>query len=415
MNEFDKLIKSKLEEQEAPYDPKAWEQLSRRLDHTMPVKGKFTKWIWSTATTIAVLGVAGLIYLNSENHSAHTPSSQDQTQEVVPAVTSSDHSHQENSPQGNVLSDQSAKNLQEKTAERKIYSTAQKNPGFPQAVVSKTVTTNTPTNSIVSPKEDRTVDTRKEEKLIFPSLQATYCMNDIIEIKNDNNRRIIISNGENVRTIQPGEVLALKAKESGNYYLSAGDTKEYLFNILPVTAPDFANDSEMLFDKGLPVNNLKTSSEGKNYQWISNGKVVSTEKEAEMHFYTKGIHSVTLKIENNNGCWSEITKNISVESDYNLLAVTGFNPESSDSRNNTFLPFALLESERNVPFKMEIIDPRTGEVIFETQSASQPWTGVNSKTNQMTPPNSTYIWRVILKEKAKGELKNIYQGTITRI
>lgn len=134
-----------------------------------------------------------------------------------------------------------------------------------------------------------------------------------------------------------------------------------------------------------------------------------------MHFYTKGIHSVTLKIENNNGCWSEITKNISVESDYNLLAVTGFNPESSDSRNNTFLPFALLESERNVPFKMEIIDPRTGEVIFETQSASQPWTGVNSKTNQMTPPNSTYIWRVILKEKAKGELKNIYQGTITRI
>ena len=64
---------------------------------------------------------------------------------------------------------------------------------------------------------------------------------------------------------------------------------------------------------------------------------------------------------------------------------------------------------------MQIIDPKSGQIIFETKNADMPWDGMDIRTNQMVPVNSTYIWRVNIFEKAVGEPTNRYQGTITRI
>ena len=130
------------------------------------------------------------------------------------------------------------------------------------------------------------------------------------------------------------------------------------------------------------------------------------------HLYTKGRHEITLTVESANGCINEITKPVSCEATYNLLATTGFDPSSSIKENVAFIPYALLV--RDTPFEMQIIDPKDGHIVYETKDAKQPWTGIDKKTNQMVADYSTYIWKVTIMEKAVGETNRTYQGLITR-
>ena len=168
--------------------------------------------------------------------------------------------------------------------------------------------------------------------------------------------------------------------------------------------------------KGLPINSVGSNVEAKTYTWTNErNEVLSTDKTTEIHLFTAGLHNITLTVEHFNGEKQSVTKAIRCDVNYNLLAVTGFNPSSSDYRNSTFIPYALLKSERNIPFDMQIIDPKSGQVIFESKNADTPWDGIDSRTNQLVPVNATYIWRVNIHEKAIGEPTNRYQGTITRI
>ena len=179
---------------------------------------------------------------------------------------------------------------------------------------------------------------------------------------------------------------------------------------------DFTASNETFYEKGLPFNSLTCNIDAKKYTWTNErGEILSTDKNADIHLFVAGTSQITLTVEHFNGEKQSITKPVRCEVNYNLLAVTGFNPTSSDYRNNTFIPFALLKTERNVPFDMQIIDPQTGQVVFETKNVDIPWDGIDMRTNQMVHVNSTYIWRVKIYQKAAGEPSSSYQGTITRI
>ena len=119
-----------------------------------------------------------------------------------------------------------------------------------------------------------------------------------------------------------------------------------------------------------------------------------------------------MSIESQNGCRSNEEKNIRIDEDYNLLAVNAFNPNTNDAKRNCFMPFAL--TQRTTEFMLTIIDPKDGSIIFETNDTSNPWRGIDQRTNTMVNTNSTYIWKVIISSPLKGE-KSMYQGTITRL
>jgi PKD repeat protein len=255
-----------------------------------------------------------------------------------------------------------------------------------------------------------------DSEIILPKFSDKYCENEIIEISNSNDRAfsLISSNGTN-KLIKEKNKVSIDLLP-GDYFFSFVKNgkiqKAFAFSVSPKVKADFYADEEMVFYKGLPVSSLNSMNSASKYTWTNEkGIVLSREKSFDAHFFTKGNHAVTLTLQSENGCESKITKNVRCEASYNLLAMNSFIPTSSNSKINTFLPYALLE--RNVPFTMQIIDPKTGQTIYETKSESEPWDGNDRRTQQLIAPNTPYIWRVNLEKTEIGESKN-YQGTITR-
>ncbi|NBR15098.1 MAG: hypothetical protein EBU01_11050, partial [Crocinitomicaceae bacterium] len=115
---------------------------------------------------------------------------------------------------------------------------------------------------------------------------------------------------------------------------------------------------------------------------------------------------------NDFGCETTETKTFISKDDYNLLAVNALNLNSNDNRNNTFMPFAL--KQRNTPFKLIIIDPNDGGIVFESSDASFAWEGIDKRDGKKVNPKKAYIWKVTLLSPEKGE-KSEYKGTITLV
>ena len=88
------------------------------------------------------------------------------------------------------------------------------------------------------------------------------------------------------------------------------------------------------------------------------------------------------------------------------------NLNSNDNRNNTFMPFAL--KQRNTPFKLIIIDPNDGGIVFESSDGSFAWEGIDKRDGKKVNPKKAYIWKVTLLSPEKGE-KSEYKGTITLV
>jgi hypothetical protein len=369
MNKLEDVFKKSLENAEAPYDAKVWDSMASRLNQVMPttqVKGSF-KWAW-IAGFVLVAGSAAL-FLVSQNtnkqQAVNSKSAQNKVQNSIKEVRNS----KLVSTSDNALIENDGNETIKSIA---IVESKQTSPKY--------VFTNQ--NNTAS-----AIGSNKSVTEVKPKSSPEATVESIYPI-------------EVVRTVKEVKVAAEEriSKEAVNAKI------------------DFSASTETFYEKGLPFNSLTSNVNAKKYEWTNErGEVLSTDKNADIHLFTSGMHSITLAVEFSNGDIQRVTKDVRCDLNYNLLAVTGFNPASSDFRNSTFIPFALLKSERNISFDMQIIDIKTGQVVFETNNADMPWDGMDLTTNQMVPANSTFIWRVNIHEKAKGEPTNRYQGTITRI
>jgi hypothetical protein len=101
-----------------------------------------------------------------------------------------------------------------------------------------------------------------------------------------------------------------------------------------------------------------------------------------------------------------------VSEDYNLLAVNAFEPLSQDARKSTFIPYAL--TQRNTPFRMVILDPNDGGIVYETSDALLPWDGIDKRSGKLADTNKAYVWKVNLLKPEPGE-KSDYLGTVVRM
>jgi hypothetical protein len=138
----------------------------------------------------------------------------------------------------------------------------------------------------------------------------------------------------------------------------------------------------------------------------------STGKNVELLAFDKGFAIVEVQATGTNGCTAKEKEMIQIPSDYNLLAVNAFNPQSQDSRNNTFMPFAL--TIRQTPFRLIVLDPDNGGLVFESTDASNAWDGIDRRDGKLVPSNKAYIWKVVIQHPVQGE-KGEYRGTIVRM
>lgn len=403
MKDIDKIIKESIEKYEAPYNPDAWSSLSKRLDATNPTAKNVTnasKWYWIAASSVVIISAFSIWYFNSNERSENK---QDKLVKIEENEIKTEKNIEENKEQ---ISTTVNKNENQKsTVDVEI---AQGVNNYSKPVV----------HLVYESKEKTTEDNsgnKKPEAIIdykVPTITGSLCLGNEIQIFNPNDFEIsVMQNGRVLQLISSKATSKLKLISVGSFVFARKSETFAAFGVNDSPKVDFIAD-ELLYDNGLPFNHLKLIGSASSVEWTNKkGDVLSTQREFDAHFFTKGSHEIILKAKQD-GCVSTVKKSVEIETEYNLLAVTGFNPEHPDPRRQTFIPYALLV--RNVSFQFSVIDPKTGTVIYSTSDASQPWDGRDKRTGDLVPINSTYIWKVSISNPQPNE-KSEYRGTIVRI
>lgn len=256
---------------------------------------------------------------------------------------------------------------------------------------------------------------KQEAQIKFPQNEWKLCEGNKISIPNKNSVELmLVSPGGEEIIIPANQTIEYHTSEVGTYIISsksdASNTSSFIVNEAPKL--DFLINEEIKYENGIPSIPVETYSDGTNFEWSFEG---SSRKQygtkATAHFYKKGTHEIILTSKNAAGCKGTITKTVTIDEDYNLLAPSGFMPQSSDPRKNRFIPIAL--TLRNTDFKMYIMEPRTGTIIFETTS-TEGWDGVDRNTRQLVEENKSYIWKVVLANPEPEERKE-YTGVLVRL
>lgn len=441
-NSIEQQFKESLGQHEAPYNPSAWTKVSAKLDQVKPIgsiPGSNTKW-YIAAASIVTIGVVSYFMLNHDQPSELTAQENNapqienniinqSAQEEV--INSSDSNPSNVNSTGNTDSENQNDPITESPNNAITSSgvdhndTAQGHVSNNEFIGDDQIELNTGFNPNdydldIDDSQNSTVngsdntDISNTSTIIIPEIPAT-CAGNNFTVKNDNDVALIISGGNFNKVIPANKTVTVAINTPGNYIIEAdlvdNDSRgEIKINSLP--AVNFMVDSETKFDKGLPSTLLKSISPGVQLQWTINGKVTYG-NEALAHYYTKGTHEATLTVTGSNGCKNSLTKEIFVDDTYNLMAVSSFRPNSINPKTNTFLPYAL--TERNVNFRMIIIDPKDGHVVFETKDATQPWDGIDMRSGQLVPFERSYIWKVVLDNKETNEATNEYTGNVIPI
>jgi gliding motility-associated-like protein len=133
--------------------------------------------------------------------------------------------------------------------------------------------------------------------------------------------------------------------------------------------------------------------EGKNVvsvHWIGSEKTADVLK---VELNERGNYQYTAEVFDLNGCKTVVNTNFDVETDNNLLAPTAFTP-NGDEVNDEFLPKALNKLDDG-KFLLRVLNPSTGKTLFETNTSSRSWDGVNPETGQKMKAG-TYVWTAII-------------------
>jgi hypothetical protein len=409
MDKLDQIFKNAMDSQAEPYNPAAWESLSKRLDKQLPPKSNpFKKWGLPGAALVIGISLATWYSMDSSN-SATAP--------ISPKAAAVEPSRKELSPKENPAT--------HTEHQPKIALHQETNP--PLATPNELI--NTDTEELVAVQEIPSLKEAPVEELPSKSLEPIdrqkpkelFTFNPIVlpvcagissELKNTNGFEVTLKNDQMTRSIAPNSSVNVELG-AGNIEIINPATGVILqSNVIAGPKGDLVID-EMIYENGIPVQGIHVKSDA-NVRSVTYGKQRSelSNKDFTVHVFEKGSTSVQISLADDRGCTSEIQGMIHVSEEYNLLAVNAFEPTSQDSRKNTFMPYAL--TKRAASFRMIILDPNDGGIVFESTDATLPWDGIDRRFGRMGDTNKAYVWKVTLSEPKVGE-KSEYMGTVVRM
>jgi hypothetical protein len=413
---FENNIKESLNGFEVPYDATAWTAISKRLDQTMPVSGNSNlKWYLGGAATVAVIVTTALLWPSTDVEKLQhiTSTSTEKVKETEDQVHTSKGTSSHTTIQDASSIEAPEKNTSNGTSNPVSFDPAPNifdNPiDYIKTKENTYMNEDEPVNSIFDPIIEMVAPT-------VPSV-ANICLNESTTINNPNKQELTVVGPNGITTIKGNSSLQYTPDSEGIYNL--GFMVNGIFNskesfvVKPLPKVDFTIDETYHYENGVPSINLATNSQGVAHVWNFEGQNgTTTGTEAKAHFFYKGEYDITLTVTGSNSCKSSVAKSVQIEETYNLLAVNGFDPMSGDNRINSFIPRGLVE--RSADFRMIIIDPTDGAIIFETNDVSNPWRGLDKRNGQMVSANKAFIWKVTLNNPMKGENPE-YKGTIVRL
>jgi hypothetical protein len=427
MKDIEKLIKDSLENHELPYDASAWDSLESKLPQAIIVKPiNFTKWVL-IGFAAASLVVSVFIVSNSEEKSTNQIEKTDVKQiEKQSSLTKKVASTNPVSNSEKQLTNQ--KTAQKTSTENSTNSLIKVEQNQVRGeyentnhqLIKELEFGMIPNNTIYqSNLVQNSTENQKSNSSYKILAVATKCQGETIELENENAKSIVLkSPSGKLEVIRAKSQLKTNLTQTGTYAINGIDERGDLIELKTfevITSPSISLnfDSELTYENGLPVLKANLEGEDSKIKWSLNNKAIDASgKNAVIFAFNKGTYELSATASNELGCKSTESKLIQIKNDYNLLAVNAFNPNSSDLRLTTFLPVAL--QSRTSPFKMVILDPNDGGIVYETSDASQPWDGIDRRDGKMVSSNKSYVWKVSIKNPEIGE-KSEYKGIFIRI
>ena len=407
-------FKKALNDFELPYDAQAWESLSQKLSPKRWYQFTSVKW---SAALILVAGLTSLLVLqNSEAKKQKELLAKTNPKETTSSATKIEieqqtpHSIQKNLAQVNVRSvvPETVMNapLSDAISELLPHSIP---PIFNQMDVLGL------TDQAIDNQEPTPLYNGRVLEIDFKN----RCQGETLQLEADKRHVRMISYAGKELHFSHNEGISLKLTEAGKVTLTAntgpyGQFEEFgSFDVSASPTLNINTDRTLNYEDGLPKISIQAESSEGQITWHSTNILnTNTGKNVELLAFNKGYAIVEVQATASNGCITKDKEMIQIPSDYNLLAVNAFNPQSQDSRNSTFMPYAL--TIRQTPFKLIVLDPDNGGLIFETTDADNAWDGIDRRDGKLVPSNKAYIWKVVIQHPVAGE-KGEYRGTIVRM
>ena len=417
---IDELIKSALEGHEIPYDNNAWNSLNKKLNHpNAPIK-PFKFWFFGSSI-IGVIIISSLLYFSNKQEEKSDIPVEQKTDVIEKSNSQSTTSNKTKSEIKTGIQDEkiSSNELEAKEDAKKETKTNLILPEVNEVLVKEITKDLKIDEEITNPKKENSLIPKKVTEPDVPNF-SNKCLGENLKVtnKNDEGMTLIFPSGKKV-SVAESATENIKLSEEGKYELLVNskqkETYKSFFSVFGKPRASLLVDDELNYETGLPVIRGEVQTFEESIKWKVD-KVVSASsskaKTAAFYFFEKGQFDLEVIVTNEKGCSSSEIKRIFIEKDYNLLAVNAFDPLSSDSRKNTFMPYAL--SKRNSMFSLIIIDPDNGGIVFESSDYSKPWDGIDKRNGKLVDESKVYIWKVTLSSPEKNE-KAVYKGTIIRI
>ena len=409
MDKLDDLIKKAIESHTEPYDPTAWESLEKRLDGQLPPKtNPFKKWGLPGAALVIGISIATWYLTDSSTPvsppiSPKTAAKEDHKTDVKAHVNPIKNANQQPSITFHEETNEPIPSEHELT----IIDTVEP-PVVNESPTLKQVNNDElPSNAIDHVEHTNSKGLSEYNPILLPN-----CAGISSDVKNTNAFEVTLKSDGMLLSIAPNSSKKLELS-AGNIEIIDSKTGTVLqSNVISQPKGDLVID-ELIYENGLPVQGIHVKTEA-NVRYVRYGKLIreNTGKELNLHVFEKGTLLVHIDLTDDNGCTNELSALINVAEDYNLLAVNAFEPTSQDARKTTFMPYAL--TQRATPFRMIILDPNDGGVVFESTDATLAWDGIDRRFGKMGDSNKAYVWKVTLSEPKAGE-KSEYMGTVVRM
>ena len=441
---LEQKFKELLDNQELPYDPAAWDLMRNALDSKMPVTKptNWYRWFLTGAAITAFAFGAYFIYTGyTSNSNLGVEKIEDTTVKLEDRKTENSKDSKTSQKSNNNI-DIAKKDIQHVAELTSINNDDIINPNTQNNAKELEILSNSTSNDKTDDKSnfnaiptvanvnttlgssqnhkgsERANETKINNTNLESILVNNMCVGESQKIENKNNFDVSILNsatGNVVKVIKSNDYSIFNASESGNYELISKGDLQFIepikFVVSSVASPTLDVESEVIYLKGVPTIKASTDENTTGSWSVDDKTIAQSKREVEFNPFLAREYSISITV-NENGCSITKSESIQISEDYNLLAPNAFSPTSIISENQTFMPYAL--TVREVKFKLIILDPKDGGLIYETDNSSMAWDGVDKRNGQQVPANQTYIWNVKLDNPLPGEA-NEYKGTITKL
>ncbi len=416
MDNFDKIIKQKVEQFEVPYNETHWVEMDGKLNsiHTAKIK----KNIFGSAAIITVVAISSYFIFsnyntptknlsnivatdnikeiiinndvnpNEENKTVVNNNIVDNKNVVVENISSENKTVvvEENDRENKILNNKSVKD------EKETKNIIEKNTINEYAVNAEFIIYN---NKVCSGEEVSFESLENEQPVSY-----TWNFGDGI-ISHKANPKHIYKNSH-IYTVS----LTLHNRQTG---IDVTTIQYDAVNILPTPKASFSyteisikqDDNKLKFP--YTTFKIKETDKQNTYKWdFGNGETSTIANARTIYKDKEKNYTATLIVENSYGCVNSSTSKVFNKNDFNLFAANAISPNSNVLENKVFIPKALLGW--NVQFEMTIIN-KSGDLVYKTSDKNEPWNGKMNNSGQILN-EGVYLWQVVTYDAEGSPLRH---------